>query len=134
MSSKNAHIYYHSDLCGSRAQSPTCLNYAEKKQSVRSKHLGSAAYLTSRGHVTQTLNYLPYGEDWIDVQNTLDPRLGQYPFHRERTRRGNRLRLLRRKIHGPRAYDDVAECRPNGGQVPEHLPLCLLCVEPHQVD
>lgn len=80
MSSKNAHIYYHSDLCGSRAQSPTCLNYTEKKQSVRSKHLGSAAYLTSGGQVTQTLNYLPYGEDWIDVQNTLDPRLGQYTF------------------------------------------------------
>ena len=30
--------------------------------------------------MTQTLNYLPYGEDWIDVQNTLDPRLGQYTF------------------------------------------------------
>ena len=69
MSSKNAHIYYHSDLCGSRAQSPTCLNYAEKKQGVRSKHLGSAAYLTSRGHVTQTLNYLPYGEPYIDQRH-----------------------------------------------------------------
>ena len=46
-----------------------------------SDHLGSAAYLTSGGHVTQTLNYLPYGEDWIDVQNNMDPRLGQYRFN-----------------------------------------------------
>lgn len=44
-------------------------------------HLGSAAYLTSGGHVTQTLNYLPYGEDWVDIQNNLDPRLGQYTFN-----------------------------------------------------
>jgi RHS repeat-associated protein len=27
------------------------------------------------------LNYLPYGEDWIDVQNNMDPRLGQYRFN-----------------------------------------------------
>ena len=74
------HYYAGANLCGSRAQSRTHLGYAEMKQSVRSKHLGSAAYLTSKGHVTQTLNYLPYGEDWIDVQNTLDPRLGQYTF------------------------------------------------------
>lgn len=43
--------------------------------------IGSAAYLTSGGDVTQTLNYLPYGEDWIDVQNNMDPRLGQYRFN-----------------------------------------------------
>ena len=30
-------------------------------------------------------------------------------FHREREGRGNRLRLLWRPIHGPRADDDVAE-------------------------
>ena len=30
---------------------------------------------------SQTLNYLPYGEDWIDVRNNLDPRLGQYTFN-----------------------------------------------------
>ena len=46
-----------------------------------SDHLGSAAYLTSGGYVTQTLNYLPYGEDWIDVQNNMDPRLGIYRFN-----------------------------------------------------
>lgn len=44
-------------------------------------HLLSAAYLTSGDHVTQTLNYLPYGEDWVDIQNNLDPRLGQYTFN-----------------------------------------------------
>ena len=33
-----------------------------------SDHLGSAAYFTDgRGPVTQTLNYLPYGEDWIEL-------------------------------------------------------------------
>ena len=47
-----------------------------------SDHLGSAAYLTNDdGKVTQTLNYLPYGEDWVDVRNDLDPRLGQYTFN-----------------------------------------------------
>ena len=33
-------------------------------------HLGSSAYLTDEaGAITQTLNYLPYGEDWVDVHN-----------------------------------------------------------------
>ena len=46
-----------------------------------SDHLGSAAYLTDdQGQVTQTLNYLPYGEDWVDIRNNLDPNLGQYTF------------------------------------------------------
>ena len=53
----------------------------EKSYFYHSDHLGSAAYLTSGGDVTQTLNYLPYGEDWIDVQFNLDPRLGQYTFN-----------------------------------------------------
>ena len=45
-------------------------------------HLGSAAYLTDKaGTVTQTLNYLPYGEDWIDLRENLDPNLGQYTFN-----------------------------------------------------
>ena len=47
-------------------------------------HLGSAAYLTSGGHVTQTLNYLPYGEDWVE-SNHFNPddttRLGIYRFN-----------------------------------------------------
>ena len=50
-----------------------------------SDHLGSAAYLTNdAGQVTQTLNYLPYGEDWVDIQNfaeTQYPRLGIYSFN-----------------------------------------------------
>ena len=47
-----------------------------------SDHLGSAAYLTNDdGKVTQTLNYLPYGEDWVDVRYDLDPSLGQYRFN-----------------------------------------------------
>lgn len=37
-------------------------------------HLGSAAYLTSQGQVTQTLNYLPYGEDWVDIQHYMGTR------------------------------------------------------------
>jgi RHS repeat-associated protein len=54
-------------------------------------HLGSAAYLTDDGgQVTQTLNYLPYGEDWVDIQNNLDPRLGQYTFNGKAPRKGNR--------------------------------------------
>ena len=47
-----------------------------------SDHLGSAAYLTNdAGQVTQTLNYLPYGEDWVDIQNSLDPNLGMYTYN-----------------------------------------------------
>ena len=30
--------------------------------------------------MTQTLNYLPYGEDWVDIKHNLDPSLGQYTF------------------------------------------------------
>lgn len=48
-------------------------------------HLGSATYLTNdAGQVTQTLGYLPYGEDWVDVQHyseTQFPTLGIYGFN-----------------------------------------------------
>ncbi len=47
-------------------------------------HLGSAAYLTYHGGVVQTLNYLPYGEDWVEL-NFFAPhdttRLGIYRFN-----------------------------------------------------
>ena len=47
-------------------------------------HLGSAAYLTYHGGVIQTLNYLPYGEDWVEY-NFFHPddttRLGIYRFN-----------------------------------------------------
>ena len=50
-----------------------------------SDHLGSAAYLTNdAGQVTQTLNYLPYGEDWVDIQHyseTRYPSLGIYTYN-----------------------------------------------------
>ncbi|MCR5424165.1 MAG: hypothetical protein K6E93_05300, partial [Bacteroidales bacterium] len=43
------------------------------------------AYLTNdSGAVTQALNYLPYGEDWVDYQNQVEiqyPRLGIYTFN-----------------------------------------------------
>ena len=49
-----------------------------------SDHLGSAAYLTYHGGVIQTLNYLPYGEDWVE-RNYFAPhdttRLGIYRFN-----------------------------------------------------
>lgn len=49
-------------------------------------HLGSASYVTaSNGEVVQTLNYLPYGEDWVDLQHfNVDPQaynLGVYKFN-----------------------------------------------------
>ena len=57
---------------------------AEPAFFYHSDHLGSAAYLTRDGHVTQTLNYLPYGEDWVEL-NFLDPidttRIGIYRFN-----------------------------------------------------
>ena len=59
--------YYHGDLCGSRAQSQACLSYAEMQQSVRSKHLGGANWITDvSGHPMQHLQYLPYGENYIN--------------------------------------------------------------------
>ena len=62
------------------------LKYKEEEKNFyyHSDHLGSAAHLTSGGDVTQTLNHLPYGEDWIDVQNyaeTRYPRLGIYTYN-----------------------------------------------------
>ena len=55
---------------------------AEPAFYYHSDHLGSAAYLTNDdGKVTQTLNYLPYGEDWVDVRNDFDPRIGHYTFN-----------------------------------------------------
>ena len=74
--------FYHGDLCGSREQSRarslSCLalsgahehtgsDFAEMKQSVRSKHLGSASWITNHsGHAVQHLQYLPYGERYVD--------------------------------------------------------------------
>ena len=50
-----------------------------------SDHLGSTAYLTNdSGQVSQVLNYLPYGEDWVEIHNitTFDTtRLGMYRFN-----------------------------------------------------
>jgi RHS repeat-associated protein len=51
-----------------------------------SDHLGSASYITDdSGAVTQTLNYLPYGEDWVDLQNfnvmPAESNLGVYKFN-----------------------------------------------------
>ena len=49
-----------------------------------SDHLGGTSFLANAsGNLTQTLSYLPYGEDWADVQNfaeTRYPALGAYAF------------------------------------------------------
>ena len=74
--------FYHGDLCGSREQSRahslSCLdlsaahehtgsNFAEMKQSVRSKHLGGAAWITDgAGRPAQHLQYLPFGRLFVD--------------------------------------------------------------------
>ena len=58
--------FYHSVLCKSREQSQAGLGYAETQRSVRSKHLGSASWITdSRGVAVQHIQYLPYGEPYI---------------------------------------------------------------------
>ena len=50
-----------------------------------SDHLGGTSFLANAsGNLTQTLSYLPYGEDWADVQNfaeTRYPRLGIYTYN-----------------------------------------------------
>src|SRR5574344_2719184 len=51
-----------------------------------SDHLGSVSYVTNdNGQVTQTLNYLPYGEDLVDLQNfsemPTEYNLGVYQFN-----------------------------------------------------
>ncbi|MDR0970902.1 MAG: RHS repeat-associated core domain-containing protein [Bacteroidales bacterium] len=44
-------------------------------------HLGSASYITNdTGRVTQTLNYLPYGEQWVDIK-TLSAFISPYKFN-----------------------------------------------------
>ena len=52
-----------------------------KKHSITTVTIWAAPPTDDGGQVTQILNYLPYGEDWIDVRNNLDPRLGQYTFN-----------------------------------------------------
>ncbi|MFA6807277.1 MAG: hypothetical protein WCR29_07655, partial [Bacteroidales bacterium] len=43
-------------------------NDAEQPFYYTSDHLGSSSYITDEsGAVTQTLAYLPYGEDWVDL-------------------------------------------------------------------
>ena len=85
------HYYAGTDLCASREQSQACLSYAETKQSVRSKHLGSASWKKERFgkpfaseraeearsgilHITTTyvqhLQYLPFGEPFVDQRTT----------------------------------------------------------------
>ena len=54
-------------------------------------------------------------------------------FHREREGRGNGVWVLRCPLHGPRADDHVAERRPDGGQVPVNVTVCVLCVESCEV-
>ena len=44
----------------------------------------------------------------------------------------HRLRLLRRPLHGPRTDDHVAERGPDERQVPWHLALRLLRLEPRE--
>ena len=59
--------FYHGDFCGSRAKSQTCLNYTEMQHSVRSQHLGSASWITDHsGMAVQHIQYLPYGEPYIN--------------------------------------------------------------------
>ncbi len=44
-------------------------------------HLGSSTYITNKeGQITQTLAYLPYGEDWVDLDNH-PPYITQYKFN-----------------------------------------------------
>ena len=54
-------------------------------------------------------------------------------FYRERERRRDWVWLLRCQIHGPRADDGLVVGRPDGGQVPQHFALCLLCVESGEI-
>ena len=60
-------------------------NEAEPTFYYHTDHLGSAAYLTNQvENMVQTLNYLPYGEDWVDIQHlneTMYPVLGTYSFN-----------------------------------------------------
>jgi RHS repeat-associated protein len=66
-------------------------NYIVKNENepafyYHSDHLGSASYVTNGdGKVTQTLNYLPYGEDWVDLQYfdlmPAENNLGVYKFN-----------------------------------------------------
>jgi len=57
-------------------------NVAKVESRTNSLVLSRCGNVTEQ--VTQTLNYLPYGEDWVDIQNfaeTQYPRLGIYSFN-----------------------------------------------------
>ena len=104
-------FFYHSDLCASREQSQACLSYAEMKQSVRSKHLGSASWNKERFgkpfaseraeearsgifHITTTyvqhLQYMPYGEPYVDQRHAGATYSERFRFNGKAPRKGNR--------------------------------------------
>ena len=59
--------YYHFVFCESRVQSQSCLDYAEMEQSVRSKHFGSASWITDgTGNAIQHIQYCPFGEPFVN--------------------------------------------------------------------
>ncbi|MBP1646548.1 MAG: type secretion protein Rhs, partial [Bacteroidetes bacterium] len=56
-------------------------NEAEYQFYYTNDHLGSSTYITNQqGQITQTLAYLPYGEDWVDLDNQ-PPYITQYKFN-----------------------------------------------------
>ncbi|MBP1646542.1 MAG: type secretion protein Rhs, partial [Bacteroidetes bacterium] len=56
-------------------------NDAEYQFYYTNDHLGSSTYITNQqGQITQTLAYLPYGEDWVDLDNQ-PPYITPYRFN-----------------------------------------------------
>ena len=85
------HYYAGTDLCASREQSQACLSYAEMQQSVQSNHLGSASWITdSAGVAIQHIQYLPYGEPYINQRAAGTTYSERFRFTGKDPRKGDR--------------------------------------------
>ena len=88
------------NYCVSREQSNLAC-FAEMQQCRRRQHLGGTSYLTDQGgQVAQTLAYLPYGENWVDVTAFQydTSQVGFYQFNGKERDPGDGLPVLRRPL------------------------------------
>ncbi len=107
---KDSLYYIQTDLCGGRAQSQTCLGYAETEQSVRSNILGSwDRVVDCRKNIVQSSHFDPWGNrmsasDWTSNQDG-----STFQFHRGFTGHEHYFKIYMRKIDPSESHPRV--CR-----------------------
>ena len=96
----------------SENHSPRAPYYEPDVYFYHSDHLGSASWITDgEGKAVQHLQYLPFGQPYI---NQHPAGYQERYFHGQGVRLRNRVWIPWREVHGLRADDLLAECRPAG--------------------